>query len=249
MTKRTTVRESKYSYSTGGERYEYDAFRKPYQGDLNKGMNLGYMGKPYDTVTGLYNYGYRDYQPEAARFTTVDPIRDGANWFAYVNNDPVNYIDHWGLSASDYKAKGVSLVTEGGIEFVQGNILMGLGQNPLLSNGSQIYDQGKKLADDGKNKIVDGVQQYTIGTILSEKTFTNRTGRVDNYESPTKGYDAALADFNSTNPGNIKTDTNGTIHGELRDGSHINIRDHSKSTGGSTVEIIITKNKRIKIRY
>jgi RHS repeat-associated protein len=41
----------------------------------------------YDTVTGMYNYGYRDYAPEVARFTTVDPVRDGANWFAYVNND------------------------------------------------------------------------------------------------------------------------------------------------------------------
>jgi hypothetical protein len=37
------------------------------------------------------------YQPEAARFTAVDPIRDGANWFAYVNNDPVNWVDLWGL--------------------------------------------------------------------------------------------------------------------------------------------------------
>jgi uncharacterized protein RhaS with RHS repeats len=52
-------------------------------------LNLG--------VTGLYNYGYRDYQPEAARFTTVDPVRDGANWFAYVNNNPVNYVDPLGL--------------------------------------------------------------------------------------------------------------------------------------------------------
>jgi RHS repeat-associated protein len=64
-------------------------------------MNLGYNGKPYDTATGLYNYGYRDYKPEAARFTTIDPVRDGANWFAYVNNDPVNWVDPWGLSASD----------------------------------------------------------------------------------------------------------------------------------------------------
>jgi hypothetical protein len=28
----------------------------------------------------------------------VDPIRDGSNWFAYVNNDPVNYVDSWGLA-------------------------------------------------------------------------------------------------------------------------------------------------------
>jgi RHS repeat-associated protein len=84
-------------YGSLEERYEYDAFGKPYAGDLTSGMNLGYTGKPYDTATGLYNYGYRDYKPEAARFTTVDPIRDGSNWFAYVNNDPVNWIDLWGL--------------------------------------------------------------------------------------------------------------------------------------------------------
>ncbi|MDR1024334.1 MAG: RHS repeat-associated core domain-containing protein [Treponema sp.] len=70
-----------------------------YAGDLSGGMDLGYTGKPYDATTGLYNYGYRDYQPEAARFTTVDPVRDGANWYAYVNNDPVNWIDPWGLEA------------------------------------------------------------------------------------------------------------------------------------------------------
>jgi RHS repeat-associated protein len=87
------------------DRYEYDAFGQPYQGDLSGGMNLGYTGKPYDTTTGLYNYGYRDYEPSAARFTTVDPIRDGNNWFAYVNHDPVNWVDPWGLSASDKKSK------------------------------------------------------------------------------------------------------------------------------------------------
>jgi RHS repeat-associated protein len=79
------------------DRYEYDAFGKPYRGDLSSGMNLGYTGKAYDVVTGLYNYGYRDYAPETVRFTTVDPIRDGANWFAYVNNDPVNFVDLFGL--------------------------------------------------------------------------------------------------------------------------------------------------------
>jgi RHS repeat-associated protein len=96
-----SVRGISNDYGLLEERYEYDAFGRPYKGDLNSGMNLGYTGKPYDTATGLYNYGYRDYQPEVARFTTVDPIRDGANWFVYVNNDPVNWVDLWGLSASD----------------------------------------------------------------------------------------------------------------------------------------------------
>jgi RHS repeat-associated protein len=96
-----SVRGITDDYGQLEDRYEYDAFGKPYAGDLTQGMNLGYTGKPYDTVTGMYNYGYRDYAPETARFTTVDPIRDGANWFAYVNNDPVNWVDPWGLSASE----------------------------------------------------------------------------------------------------------------------------------------------------
>jgi RHS repeat-associated protein len=82
------------------DRYEYDAFGTAYQGDMSGGMNLGYTGKPYDKATGLYNYGYRDYKPQVARFTTADPIRNGNNWFAYVNNDPVNYIDLWGLETT-----------------------------------------------------------------------------------------------------------------------------------------------------
>ena len=37
-----------------------------------------------------------DYSPKTARFTTVDPIRDGHNWYAYCSNDPVNFVDLWG---------------------------------------------------------------------------------------------------------------------------------------------------------
>ena len=81
--------------------YDYDIFGSPVAGDFTTGTDYGYLGKPYDSITGLYNYGYRDYSPQTVRFTTVDPIRDGANWFAYVNNDPVNYVDLWGLLASE----------------------------------------------------------------------------------------------------------------------------------------------------
>jgi RHS repeat-associated protein len=98
-----SVRSVSGDYGMLEDRYEYDAFGKPYAGDLSSGMSLGYTGKPYDTATGMYDYGYRDYKPENARFTTVDPVRDGANWFAYVNNDPVNYFDPFGLTASEPK--------------------------------------------------------------------------------------------------------------------------------------------------
>ncbi|WP_169310627.1 RHS repeat-associated core domain-containing protein [Treponema brennaborense] len=83
-----SVRTVTSSYGTVESESTYDVFGIPITGTYTTGVDFAYLGKPYDTATGLYNYGYRDYSPSAARFTTVDPIKDGANWFVYVNNDP-----------------------------------------------------------------------------------------------------------------------------------------------------------------
>ena len=82
-------------------RIEYDIFGGIYKGASPYGLETGYTGKPYDSVTGLSDYGFRDYSPTHARFITEDPIRDGENWFAYVGNNPVNWIDPWGLAMQE----------------------------------------------------------------------------------------------------------------------------------------------------
>ena len=80
----------------------YDIFGSPYQKTgsflADDSLDFGYLGKPYNADTELYDYGFRDYSPEIARFTSVDPIRDGRNWYCYVVNDPVNFVDLWGLN-------------------------------------------------------------------------------------------------------------------------------------------------------
>ena len=77
--------------------YSYDAFGSLIQGDLTGSSDFGYLSNQQDPTSRFYNYGYRDYNPKLARFTTKDPIRDGSNWFAYCNGDPVNFVDLWGL--------------------------------------------------------------------------------------------------------------------------------------------------------
>jgi hypothetical protein len=67
----------------------------------------------YDNYSGLVNYGFRDYSPISMRFTTVDPVKDGTNWYAYVGNDPINFIDLWGLSASDNQGWSLQNVADG----------------------------------------------------------------------------------------------------------------------------------------
>lgn len=42
---------------------------------------------------------------ETTYYSYVDPIRDGRNWYSYVVNDPVNFVDLWGLCGSDENKK------------------------------------------------------------------------------------------------------------------------------------------------
>lgn len=60
-----------------------------------------FPGQYYDQETGLhYNY-FRYYNPQTGRYITPDPIGlwGGTNLFAYVGNNPVNWIDPWGLKS------------------------------------------------------------------------------------------------------------------------------------------------------
>ncbi|MEM5789327.1 MAG: RHS repeat-associated core domain-containing protein, partial [Syntrophobacteraceae bacterium] len=65
----------------------------------------GVMAEPALTPdqTGLYYMRARYYDPNVGRFISEDPLGFGGgdvNLFAYVQNDPVNAIDPWGLQSS-----------------------------------------------------------------------------------------------------------------------------------------------------
>jgi len=67
------------------------------------GRRIGvYPGQYYDQETGLhYNY-FRYYNPQTGRYITPDPIglEGGINLFAYVANNPVNWVDPEGLNGT-----------------------------------------------------------------------------------------------------------------------------------------------------
>ena len=168
-----SVRNVTDKYGAVQTSYDYDAFGSPYLGNLENDIGFGYCGKIYDVGTGLYDYGFRDYSPVSARFTTVDPIRDGSNWFAYVVNDPVNYVDPFGLKTfEEIKEKAKTIVND----FVYGKQVVENinGQDITVQKSSPLLKTMTFLRDVASIGII--AADNPLGTLIA----LIPTGRVDN---------------------------------------------------------------------
>lgn len=95
--------------SAGGtvETYDYDPYGNPAPGAPSGDNPYQYTGRERD-ASGLYYYRARYYHPGMARFISEDPLglAAGINMYAYVEGNPINYIDPLGLEK-------LNLFTEG----------------------------------------------------------------------------------------------------------------------------------------
>jgi RHS repeat-associated protein len=80
----------------------------PGRNDANQfaldGLGTDYTGYTYDRVLDKYFDQYRMYDATNKRFVELDPVKDGYNWYNYVQNSPINAIDPLGLA----KLKGIA---------------------------------------------------------------------------------------------------------------------------------------------
>jgi RHS repeat-associated protein len=78
---------------------EYDAWGVPAVGASEHGY--AFTGREWDPESGLYYYRARYYDTKLGRFISEDPVGflGGADFYAYVSNDPGNSVDPSGLLA------------------------------------------------------------------------------------------------------------------------------------------------------
>jgi RHS repeat-associated protein len=115
----------------------------------------GGFGYQQDSETGLMRLGHRMYDSSTGRFISRDPIRDGYNWYAYCNNDPVNAVDPTGQGWASMVVGGLVGVAAG---VATGNILIGIAVGGIAA-AALSNEVGNSLGD----VVNDGIGGALIG--------------------------------------------------------------------------------------
>jgi len=100
------------------QKIDYDEF-----GNITKDSNpefqpFGYCGGLYEKETGLTRFGARDYEAVSGRWTAKEPLgfAGSNNFYSYVDNDPVNWVDLNGLDKLYFNRKTLTHTNDNGIK-------------------------------------------------------------------------------------------------------------------------------------
>jgi len=135
--------------------YQYTAYGVAYSGTLSDANQYGYTGKQFDPMVGLYNYGFRDYNPQRGAWTTQDPIQAGANWYAYVGENPVNLVDLLGLYASDGLPSGMLSQNDPSLADI-----------PNMASGGCAFRTAQSVAEATMHKALTSAQIHAAVKVL-----------------------------------------------------------------------------------
>jgi RHS repeat-associated protein len=131
-----------------------------------KYKTIRYSGKERD-ATGLYYYGFRYYAPWIQRWVNPDPAgdEDGPNRYAMVGNNPINFVDGFGLageSSASLRSVGGAVIVVllaiigAGLGWFAGNAQTGAAVGALL--GGALYAGSRWHGDQLSRSLAEEVK-------------------------------------------------------------------------------------------
>jgi RHS repeat-associated protein len=146
--------------------YRYDPFGNVLAKTGTFNQPYGFSTKRYDAGIGLLQYEYRNYLPAIGRWTTRDPLGEagGLNLYAFVGNNPVNWVDPWGLEYAEIMAKSVGILggITGGVAGASGGVVVCIPSGPgTLACGTVGAVEGAAIGT-----AAGAAVGYTIGSAV-----------------------------------------------------------------------------------
>lgn len=133
--------------------YDYDAFGVQQITSSLDENPFRYCGEYYDNESGNIYLRGRYYSPSTGRFLTEDPAEDGANWYVYCNNDPVNRIDPEGTSS--FREKWEALCKVGPFDATS---IYNIGNSTLIAAQNYALEKGLTSVTDN---IADAYRHFS----------------------------------------------------------------------------------------
>lgn len=159
-----------YRYSAFGKEHLYDD-----DGALSTESNVGnpwrFSSKHTDSKSGMVYFGKRYYDPSLGRWITKDPLGcpDGPNRYAYVNSNPVNAIDPYGLFSVGGLWQNVSATWNGCTGFVKSAASASC---QFVSDQFSIFDRAHSHAED----VIESILGESTMFLAGHKTTVPRFG-------------------------------------------------------------------------
>ncbi len=132
--------------------------------------------------------GHRFYDPNVGRFITRDPMKEGRNWYAYCNNNPLTNADPEGLATITIRVtnKGVGHAwiiirwDDGSVWVLENNMANNLilhesGSPGFKGKVERPYDEERTLVFDEKYTSKEEIAEYVAGRSGAVSTEYNLT--------------------------------------------------------------------------
>ncbi len=149
--------------------------------DSSAGNPWRYRGKRVDKEVGLMYFGYRYYDPEVGRWISPDPAGaiDGPNLYAYARNNPMKYVDFFGLNSALDENCGCTQHGHPGWHNAPEGCVCICGKNGT-SYSAESYRS--KIGSDIKSAfygVSHGVVNFVLGSIHDLQTAATYMGAVE----------------------------------------------------------------------